>query len=188
MEAKKTLFSPARPMEATAAPGSSSSWRMSSAVSSVPSPLEVGGVADLDLVVVDPQIDQVRGLAADDHLVVAGVLELRGPEAAHHGEREQLGLGRDGRDDRAVAAGGRCAGQEARAEDEQVLFIERSDLGRDPIPQQPRVGAQSPEVQLGQVRVRRHALDASPAEVDLQVESRLCVPHGSLRLLSLGAA
>ncbi len=38
MEAKKTRFSPARPMEATAAFGSFSSWRISSAVSSVPRP------------------------------------------------------------------------------------------------------------------------------------------------------
>ena len=77
MEAKKTRFSPARPMEATAAVGSSSSWRMTSADSSVPKPARCVGVAELDLVVVDPQVDQLGRLAADDHLVVAGVLQLR---------------------------------------------------------------------------------------------------------------
>ena len=40
MEAKKTLCSPARPMDDTCTFGSPSSWRMSSAVSSVPKPLK----------------------------------------------------------------------------------------------------------------------------------------------------
>ncbi len=48
---------------------------------------QVSGVADLHLVVVDPQIDQLGGLAAEDHLVVAGVLQLRRPESAHHRDR-----------------------------------------------------------------------------------------------------
>ena len=149
---------------------------------------EVRGVADLDLVVVDPEVDQLRGLAAHDHLVVAGVLQLRGPEAAHHREGEQPGLRRDGRDDGAVAAGGRRAGQETGAEDEQVLLVEGPDLGGDPVPQQPGVGAQPSEVKLGQARVRRHPLDASPGEIDLQVEPGLCVPHSVAPVVVAGAA
>ncbi len=66
--------------------------------------LEVRGVTDLDLVVIDPQVNQFLGLAADDDLVVAGVLEFGCEEAAHHRIRHQLGLRRDGRDDGPVAA------------------------------------------------------------------------------------
>ena len=45
---------------------------------------EVRGVADLDLVVLDPDVDQVGRFAAQDYLVIAGVLQFRRPESAHH--------------------------------------------------------------------------------------------------------
>ncbi len=102
--------------------------------------VQVGGVADLDLVVVDPQIDQLGRLAANDHLVVAGVFQLRRPEPAHHRVRHQLRLRRIGRDDGAVAAGSRRAAEQAGAEDQQIVFGERFGLGRDPVPQDLGVG------------------------------------------------
>ena len=85
-------------------------------------------VPQLDLVVVDPQVDRLGGLAAEDHLVVAGVLQLGAEEPAHHREAEQPGLRRDGGDDGAVAAGSGRPHQETGAEDEQVLRIEGLDL------------------------------------------------------------
>ena len=179
MEAKKTLCSPARPMEETC------DVRVLQLLADQLRGLEraqapeVRGVADLHLVVVDPQIDQLRGLAANDHLVVAGVLQLRSPEAAHHREGEQPGLRRDGGDDGAIAAGSGRAGQQTGAEDEQVLGIEGLDLGADPVPHDPGVGAQPAQMKLGQPRVGGHPLDVSPGQIDFQVEACLCVPHSS---------
>ena len=46
--------------------------------------LEVGGVADLDLVVVDVQVDQTLRLAAQNDLVVAGVFEFRPEKTAKY--------------------------------------------------------------------------------------------------------
>ena len=51
------------------------------------------------------------------------------------------------------------------------------DLRGHPIPEEPGVGAQAPEVELGEPGVGGHPLDAAPRQVDLQVESHLGVSH-----------
>ena len=154
MEAKKTLCSPARPMEEIC------TLRIAQLLADELGGLqgsqapETGGVPDLHRVVVDVEIDQVRRFAANDHLVIAGVLQLRPPEPAHHGEGEQFGLGGDGGDDGTVAAGGGCAGQKTGSEDEEVLGIEGIDFGADPVPHHPGVGAETAQMKLGQVAGR----------------------------------
>src|SRR5207248_2099678 len=82
---------------------------------------EVGGVADLDLGLVDPEVDRrLRGAVHHDR-VPAGTLQLRTPEAAGLGLAEaavERGLATDG-----VAAGARHrrTGEHARREDEDIL-------------------------------------------------------------------
>ena len=44
--------------------------------------LQMAGIPDFDFVIVDPQIDQIGGLAADDDFIVAGMLELRSKKTA----------------------------------------------------------------------------------------------------------
>ena len=46
--------------------------------------LQMGGIAYFDLVIVDPQIDQIGGFAAQDHFVITGILQFRCPEPPHH--------------------------------------------------------------------------------------------------------
>ena len=48
-----------------------------------PLPPQMGGVADLHPVVADRQVDQIRGPAAHDNLVVAGMFHLRPEKPAH---------------------------------------------------------------------------------------------------------
>ena len=43
-------------------------------------PVKMCGIADFDRVIVDIQIDQVRGFAADDDLVIAGMFQFRSEE------------------------------------------------------------------------------------------------------------
>ena len=54
---------------------------------------EVGGIPDLDLVVVDPEVDGLLGLALDDQAVVAGELQLGTPVPAEDAVEEGAGLG-----------------------------------------------------------------------------------------------
>ncbi len=63
-------------------------------------------IANFNLVVVDPEVDQVGRLAAQDHLVVAGILQFRRPETTHHRKSHQLGLRGYCRKDGPVAPGG----------------------------------------------------------------------------------
>ena len=53
---------------------------------------EMRGVADFHGVVVDIQINQIRGLAADDDLVIAGMFQLGSEEASEQRMRHQVRL------------------------------------------------------------------------------------------------
>src|SRR5439155_22406318 len=92
---------------------------------------EVGGVAELDLVFVDPDVDRRLRYAVDDDGVPAGLLDLGAPEAAGLGLAEatrERGL----RADRVPAgAGDRRAGDDARGEDDDVVRAERVGALRD---------------------------------------------------------
>ncbi len=96
--------------------------------------VQVGGVPNFHGVVVDPDIDQARGFAAQDDLVITGKLQLGCKETAHHGKGHELRLGRDGRYDGPVTAGGRCAAQQAGAENQQIVRRKGLDFGRNPVP------------------------------------------------------
>jgi hypothetical protein len=139
---------------------------------------QMGRVADLDLVVVDVEVNQIRRLAANDDLVVAGVLQLRPEEAAEERMRHQVRLRREAVDARAVRRRHRRAVQQAGAEDQQVVGRERIGIGRNPVPEQLGGGALSAEVMLGELGVGGDLLDAAPGKVDLQVVSGFCVSHG----------
>jgi len=140
---------------------------------------EMRGVTYFHLVIVDPQIDEIRGLAADDHLVITGVLQFWTPESAHHRECEQPSLRRDGGDDGAIASGSGCAGEEAGAEDEEIIGREGLDFGGYSVPDHLGIRAQTPEIELGESWVGCHPLDVASGQVDFQVEPRLRVPHSS---------
>ena len=141
------------------------------------------GVANLDFVVVNPDIDQVGGLSFDDDFVVARVFQLRPPEAAHHRERKEPCLGGDCGDDGAVGSGSRSTSQQASTENEHILCVKGLNFWRNEVPQHPSVGTQAAQVKFGQARIARHALDTSASQIDLEIEPCLCVPH-SLPLLS----
>ena len=111
----------------------------------------MGGVPDFHFVVVDPQIDQIGGFAAEDHFVIAGILQLRRPESAHHGICHQLRLGRNGGDNGAVGAGGGRAAQKAGAEYQQIVGRKGFGFRGNPVPQYLGVGAQSAQMELGQL-------------------------------------
>ena len=77
---------------------------------------QMRGIANFDLVIVDPEINEVGRFATNDHPVVARIFQLRRPESAHHRIGHQASLGRIGRDNGAVGAGSRGAAEEAGAE------------------------------------------------------------------------
>ncbi|VTR65637.1 hypothetical protein DESC_370006 [Desulfosarcina cetonica] len=110
--------------------------------------LQMRGIADLHLVVVDPDVDQLGRLAADDHLVVSGVFQFRGPESAHHRVGQQTRLGRDEAHQGAVGAEGRCAAEQARAEDQQIFRVEGLDFGTDTVVMDFDTGAEAPQMGL----------------------------------------
>ena len=85
---------------------------------------ELGGVAELDLVVLDPEVNGLGCAALDDDAVPAGLLELGAPVAAGLGLAEKAGERRLGA--HAVAAGARQghAGGGAHGEDQAVDGIE----------------------------------------------------------------
>ena len=142
-----------------------------------PLPAQMRGVAQLDLVVVDPEVDQLGRLAAEDDLVVAGMLQLGAKEAAHHRVGHQPGLRRDGGDDGAVGARRRRAAKQPGAENQQVVRRERSGLWRHPIPQHPGVRAQAAEDTALSRWIGRYPLDVPAGQVDFQVETCFGIPH-----------
>ena len=46
--------------------------------------LQMGCISYFYLVIVDPQINQIGGLAAQDHFVITGILQFRCPKSPHH--------------------------------------------------------------------------------------------------------
>ena len=74
------------------------------------------GVADLDLVVADVDVDRVRRLALEHHVVPAGVLELGRPVAAEVAVADEAGDGRLAHHVGAAAAREGGAGERAGAE------------------------------------------------------------------------
>ncbi len=144
MEAVNTLFSPARPIAATWAFGSFSSFlnkllRFNSAFA-----LQMRGVAYFYLVIVYPYIDQLRGLAAKDHLVITGILQFRRQESTHHGISHQQRLRRIGGNNGTVGAGSRRAAQKTGAENQWNIGRKGISFRGNPIPQYLGVRTQTP--------------------------------------------
>src|SRR2546427_516620 len=79
------------------------------------------GVAELDTVVVDVEVDPVAGLALDDDGVVAAVLQIRPEEAVGLCGRRAVGAGADGDDGETAGAPHRQPGQRAGGEDQAVV-------------------------------------------------------------------
>ena len=148
-----------------------------------PLPPEVGGVAYLHLVVVDPQVDEIGRLAAHDYLVVAGVLQLGAEEPAEHGVRIAARLRGERVHRRAVGPRDGGPVKDAGAEDDVIIGGEGVDIRADPVPQYLGGGALTAEMESGLPWIGRYPLYASPGQVDLEIEPRLCIPH-TLPLLS----
>src|SRR5205823_10983759 len=81
----------------------------------------VGGVAELDLAVVDPDVRRSFGLAAHHQQVVAGALQVHRPVAAALGLAEHAGQGRAGTDAEAVRERHGGTGERPAAEHHGVL-------------------------------------------------------------------
>ena len=122
----------------------------------------MAGIPYFDLVIVDPQIDQIGGLAAQDHLVITGMLQFRRPKASHHGKGQQFGLGRNGGHNGSIAAGGQRAAQKTGAEYEQILGRKSVHFRGYPVPHYFGIGAQSSQIKLGVPGVGLHPLDIPP--------------------------
>ena len=86
-----------------------------------------GGVAELDLVVLDPHVGRRLGLAVQDHAVPAGRAQLGSPPAAGLGLAVAAGQRRFRRRRVAVGAGERQAVDDAGHEDEDVVGAEGID-------------------------------------------------------------
>ena len=91
---------------------------------------EVRRIADLDLIVLDPEIHRRGGGAGHDDRVPAGALELGAPEAPDLGFAEAAGQGRLRADGVARCPGQRRAGEDAHREHEEVVRAERIDARR----------------------------------------------------------
>src|SRR5262249_44131162 len=79
------------------------------------------GVAKLDDVVVDVEVDPVLRLPLDDDRVVAAVLEVRAEESVGLGRGGAVGAGPDGADGETARAPHRQTGERPRSQDEPVL-------------------------------------------------------------------
>src|SRR3712207_1772627 len=96
---------------------------------------DIRGVADLDHVRRDPQVDRLCGLAAHDDRVVAGPLQVRAGVAAGIGAADAAGQRRLRTDAVAALTGERRAGHDAGRHDEDVLRPERIGALRDELEQ-----------------------------------------------------
>ena len=131
---------------------------------------QVARVAQLDLVVVHPQVDRLRRLPLHHDGIVTGVLEGRSPVAAEAGIGEPLiGIGL-----RAQAAYGRPprirrrgAGQRPDGEDQTVLRVEGAGARRDLIPGDARGDAPPADV-FPTVLHRGFGPDLPGAQIDAQ--------------------
>ncbi len=86
---------------------------------------QAGGVAELHVAVLDPQVGGLLGLALDDHGVVACEPELGGEEAARERHAHRAGERRLRRHRHPAGAGHGGAGERTRSEDELVVGTKR---------------------------------------------------------------
>src|SRR5216117_2058453 len=86
------------------------------------------GVADLDAVVVDVEVDPVSGLSLDDDGVVAGVLQIRPEEAVGLRRGRAVGERADRDDGETARAPHGQTGEGARAEHEAVVGVVPRDV------------------------------------------------------------
>ena len=134
---------------------------------------EVGSVAELDLVVLDPEVDGFGRAALDDDAVPAGLLELGSPVAAGLGLAEEAGERRLGAHAVAAGAGQGDAGGGAHGEDQAVDGIEgvgaAGRLGQqvvgdevaaaEVLAEEGVAGLLGPAASLGQVHAQDSVLD-----------------------------
>ncbi len=145
-----------------------------------PPPRQVGGRPDVDAVVDDGEVDQLRGLALHDDAVVAGVLELVRHEAAGVGLTEAVGRG-GFRDDREASRAGReCARQRAHREHQPVLRPEGVAPPGDLVEQDPRPHPPAAQVPARPGPVER--LDPALSTAEIHPEQSSCVSVHRIRL------
>ena len=82
---------------------------------------QVSPVADLYLVVLDPQVDGFLRLTGDDDRIPTGAFQFHPPEAAYVSLAETSGEGRPGPYCAPATASHRCAGHHPGGKDEQVV-------------------------------------------------------------------
>ena len=155
---------------------------------------EVGGVADLDVIVLDEDVDGRGGLAGDEETVPAGVLEVRAEVAATVRVAPGVVLRRLGDHLEADAEEG-CAGEEAGEEAEDVIGAEGVGAGRDAVEEEAGAEAVAAEEVAVEAFRQVFGLDVVGADADVEdpaVEGLLCRGHAvnySLRRgLESGAA
>ena len=118
---------------------------------------EGGGVLDLGLALVYPEIDRGLGLALDDDGVEAGVLQLGRPVPAALGVAHGPGQGRGGGDVEPADPADRSAGGHAGGEDQDVIRREGVHPWFGPLEEV--VGSQKPAAQIGPVKRLGRLLD-----------------------------
>ena len=133
------------------------------------------GVADLHLVVADPQVRRLGRLALDDDGVVAGVLELGPERAARVGAGDHVverALG-----DHFVAARRRRerAGERAGGEDELVVRAQGVGLGIELVADDLAAEAAGPDVVVSHLDVGRLTGHLALGEVDAEDGARPAV-------------
>ena len=145
-----------------------------------PPPRQMGGRPDVDAVVDDGEVDQLRGLALHDDAVVAGVLELVRHEAAGVGLTEAVGRG-GFRDDREASRAGReCARQRAHREHQPVLRPQGVAPPGDLVEQDPRPHPPAAQVPARPGPVER--LDPALSAAEIHSEQSSCVSVHRIRL------
>ena len=121
MQAYRTMFSPAGPMDMTL------TWLVVKlslddllGLLDILSP-ESGGIPDLRLPVVYPEVDRCFGSTLDDDGVVAGPFHIRHPVAAGFGLGDAAGEGRLGADAETRSAGEGKAAERSHGDDQLVF-------------------------------------------------------------------
>ncbi len=129
---------------------------------------QVGGGAQLDLVIIDPQVDRMRGAPGDPQGIPARQAQLGADETADVAFAPPAGLGRAPADHKAPGGRAGGAGQRAGDEEQRAGGVERAALGDEGVPQQARAQAGGADV-IAQVGGRdRLSGDAAGSEINFE--------------------
>src|SRR5574340_77132 len=146
-------------------------------------PPQVGGIAQLDLRVVDPQIDGLARLSGDDDAVESGMLEVCRPEAVRvrgRGGVRRVDVQRD--DGQVRRTGGRGAGQRSGHQHQRGLRVERADAIGRLVEQQLQPQAYATDETAQHAFVRQRGDSGRPgSQIDAQPLTDITTFHRRLR-------